>query len=532
MAKLPTVQSFGARPTPRAPSNIVAFRGGIAESAAAAGHRALAQTIGGLGAAASDLVETIRDGEEKQKLAKARSDFLAAKIELDAKYAQDQDFETAEKRYGEELQKLREKASGGLGGQSLDTFDNAAKVDVARGVTAVQLDVVGKRRDFNRAENADIRETARNNFLTARTPADRAAIMKNTADAIDAARDQKFYTEAEAQKLKRNFAQDVSAARIASQPPEEIQRLLQVPRGWSPDEALPEYKRNGTSADYLDEDKRVELARKAQAAVDALERQKAADIATMEAAEEKRLKKLGEEGLKEAFKRHDEGTLTSDFVEEIRPNISPAQYKTLRKTLRGVGEDANDSALLDLMPVIDTMDPGEFEREAAYRVRNGSLKFSTYKAVVNQNRATFADRTPANPYKSARDFVRGTLEPGQLLSGPAAAIARFARSDALLEFDVWTRANPEATHTDAETAAREIVRRTQVVQFDKMKLAVGVSRYFGNKTRSQIVSEDVDAAERRLFQDVQNGELNEEQAAFEIRRLGTWREILARKPGD
>jgi hypothetical protein len=223
------------------------------------------------------------------------------------------------------------------------------------------------------------------------------------------------------------------------------------------------------------------------------------------------------------------GELTSDYVETIRPFITQNEYQGL---LKSMGEDAakdDPEAIVDLTQKIDTVTPEEFQKSAVAWLGQNKLKTSTYISLSEKNRAAVKDDLPASPYRSGRELVKTTLDPGQLLSGPAAAIARSSQAQAMTEFDNWVQANPRATRDDTLNEAQNIIRRYQVIPFDQMKLAVGVSRYFGPKTRGEVTLPDVDAAENALAAEIEAGRLSKPQQEFEIRLLNNWREILSRE---
>jgi hypothetical protein len=244
---------------------------------------------------------------------------------------------------------------------------------------------------------------------------------------------------------------------------------------------------------------------------------------------EKEREQRAEGLLKEAASLNEKNQLTPDFVETIRPHVSSTQYGNLLKALRADAADDDPKAIEFLTRNLDAMNPEQFQREASPLLADKRLKTSTYISLSEKNRSASKDDAPASAYKSGRDVVKTTLDPGQLLSGPAAAIGRSNQAQALIEFDNWSVANPRATRADAISTAQDIIKRNQVVPFDQMKLGTGVSKYFGPKSRSAISLDDVAAAEVKLYDDMQANRLSKEQSEFEVRQLNNWREILAQE---
>lgn len=289
--------------------------------------------------------------------------------------------------------------------------------------------------------------------------------------------------------------------------------------------AGPQYAQNvtpsrpGSIFDVLDPASRISVADGVQKNI----------AATTLAAEKMRIeasKAQADEFLKEAHSRADKGTLTSDYVESIRPGISPENYKNLLATVGNKDQVDDVEAIVDLAPRIDRENPDTFQKSAAQYVRDGKLKTSTYIALTEKNRAASKDDQPASPYRSGRELVKVTLDPGQLLSGAAAAVARSSQAQAMTEYDNFAQANPRASREELLAESQNIIKRYQIVPFDQMKLAIGTSKYFDGKGRSDIQGKDIDAAEEKLATDIAGGKLTKPQQEFEIRLLTNWRAIL------
>jgi hypothetical protein len=242
-------------------------------------------------------------------------------------------------------------------------------------------------------------------------------------------------------------------------------------------------------------------------------------------------KKQGEDMLKEAFTRADpnrpEGTppLTREFVESARPYISPSEYKGLLSALAPPEPDKvadHPDAILDLAGKVDRADPDEFIKDASAYVRDGKLKTETFRTMVNQNRSARKDDMPKSPYKTGYEFIDKTLNPGLFSDPTANAIARAAQANALAEYDVWSRANPNAGYGPTMEEAQNIIRRTQIMPFSEIRLSLGRSRYFADKMPQQVTIDDVKKADAQLRQDILSGNLTPEQQAFEARRLNDW----------
>jgi hypothetical protein len=161
-------------------------------------------------------------------------------------------------------------------------------------------------------------------------------------------------------------------------------------------------------------------------------------------------------------------------------------------------------------------------KDASAYVRDGKLKTETFRTMVNQNRSARKDDMPKSPYKTGYEFIDKTLNPGLFSDPTANAIARAAQANALAEYDVWSRANPNAGYGPTMEEAQNIIRRTQIMPFSEIRLSLGRSRYFADKMPQQVTIDDVKKADAQLRQDILSGNLTPEQQAFEARRLNDW----------
>lgn len=134
-------------------------------------------------------------------------------------------------------------------------------------------------------------------------------------------------------------------------------------------------------------------------------------------------------------------------------------------------------------------------------------------------------------------MINTTLDPG-LMSGPASQVLRVGRANALLEFDNWI-SNPENAKKNREDVlnfAADVVRRYEPVSYGEMKLATGISRYFGRVTKSELSFESpekieafISKAEDALAEDDAAGKLTKSQLDYEVRTIKTWQDILTRE---
>lgn len=238
------------------------------------------------------------------------------------------------------------------------------------------------------------------------------------------------------------------------------------------------------------------------------------------------LKQQGGDAAKELDAAATDGNLTREMIEQRRAVLPPAEYKGFLKTLTGPVEKDDRDTVSRFQPKLDETD---LSADLTRAHDQGLLSTQTYRSMMQQNRAALKDDQPASPYKSGRDLVKTTLDPGQLLSGPAEQIARAGLAQALVEYDGWTQQNQKASRAETIAQAQDTIKRYQIISYERNSLAVGLPRTYSG-TRQDIKAEDLDAAERATLQQLDAGKLGRDQADQELRKIETWRGILQSKP--
>jgi hypothetical protein len=485
----------------------------------ARGDAAMGEAVGtgaanvgrGLARLGGDLVD-VEQHRQAAERTQARAEALAAKVDLDNQFAQDTNYKDMPARYEKALNGLVEKTTGLLSTPGNKArFLDEIKPTLRHGVASI----TARARKLEGDTNVGYALEKNNALLTSAVETDddlhAGDALTSAKNGIDYLVQKGWKTPVEGLAMKKqlvlDYAHAVSYKKINTDP-QWLENKLRAPEG-TPFEFLPVQERMR----LLDHTTRAVDTRNRQSQVEA-ERQRKAE---------------GEERLKEVYSLASRGELRPAHVEAARPFISPAEYNNLLKTFKPDGAENDPEAMADLVTRIDTESPADFQKAAAGYLRQGKLKTETFLSLAEKNRTASKDDQPASPYRSGREVVKVTLDPGQLLSGGAAAAARNAQAQALSEFDNWAAANPRADRATAMTQAQDIIKRYQVVPYDQMKLATGVSRYFGSKSRNEVTIADVDAAETKLWQDIQSGRLSREQQEFEIRLLENWRGILTRE---
>jgi hypothetical protein len=514
MAKLPDANVLGGidfasrRPIASYDDTVLARGDAAIGEAISGGLRSVGR---GTAVLAGDLAD-IEVRKQETERTQARAEALAAKVDLDSRFAQDTNYKDMAPRYEKELQGVVEKA-----GSLIQTPGNRQRFfdEMRPSVRQGAASIMARARRLEGDTNVGYALEKNNKLLTSAVETDddlHAGDALTSANyGIDYLVKKGWKTPVEGMAMKKQLVLDYAHAvsyKKLNTDPKWLENRLQNPEG--------------TPFEFLPVQERMRLLDHATRAIDT--RGRAAQVE-----EDRQRKAEGEERLKEVYSLASRGELRPAHVEAARPFISPTEYNNLLKTFKPDGAENDPEAMADLVTRIDTESPADFQKSAAGYLRQGKLKTETFLSLAEKNRTASKDDQPASPYRSGREMVKVTLDPGQLLSGAAAAVARNAQAQALSEFDNWSSANPRADRATAMTQAQDIIKRYQVVPYDQMKMATGVSRYFGPKSRNEVTIADVDAAETKLWQDIQSGRLSREQQEFEIRLLENWRGILTRE---
>lgn len=327
-------------------------------------------------------------------------------------------------------------------------------------------------------------------------------------------RDARLIDPVRAVNLELKFKSDVDEAQARSLITADPQAALNA---LSDPQALPN----------LTPERRALLMDTATRRHDTETRQAIARAEHLERVAERELRKHGDEIAKDGWSRVHEGTLTFEWLQANRRTLSQGDYTALVKELRGDRGADDPTTVADLTARLAGED---IESDARRELQAGRLKTETYRSLVSQNRAALADDRPASPYKSGRELVNVTLRPPDVLGvGAAQDAARAAQAQALVEYDSWAAANPSADRAAHLEEAQNIIRRYQVVAFERMAIGVGLPRTYRG-ARQDLKLPDLDAAEQQTIQLLDARQLTADQAAQELRKIEAWREILARQP--
>lgn len=199
MARLPTLDDLGARPTP------------VSNRSIASNGQA-----GAVGAAVSNLGETVSkigqyfaDKEDKLDGAKAKAALIKGSLDLQKQLQDDPDYETAEQRYAEGMKKVRDEAAGLIrNGGNRRAFEADSEIDAMRGAVELSKYVAGRRSQARVGVLTDLLATSQDIGQDALDDATREQNIANVQAAIIAVRDRGDITPERASELQRSWTQN------------------------------------------------------------------------------------------------------------------------------------------------------------------------------------------------------------------------------------------------------------------------------------------------------------------------------------
>ena len=252
MARLPDVDSLGARPIPQSRERFVPSARPGADIAAGLNDLATAGF-------------QIAERQDRLAYAKSKSGLLMEDLRVRAELENDQDWETYEQRYRDRMKKARETASG----QIRDPMDRAAfeqdsDFDIERGALAVRGLAKAKEVDTGRATTSSILETNRTAALETKDAGTRTALIQSTSDALRGAREKGYISAQEEEGQWKRWTADYGEGFLKVQTLPKRIDMLSNPKG--------------TPADFVAPDRRAVLLKAAKNELESEQRARLSEL--------------------------------------------------------------------------------------------------------------------------------------------------------------------------------------------------------------------------------------------------------------
>ncbi len=253
MATIPQVVDYGSRPSLR--SNRVDVPG--------SGELALADSLAN---AADTFAKVMLERQGKKdaiEYANNKSQLLAEDIRLRRELKDDQDYATFDERYRTGMKTFRETLTFRSSHDSA-IFDADANLTVERGATAVSE--IGRKLRIDH-ENANLLRNLDQSErdIAVADPMTRNDHLMNALEGITAAEDAGHLLEVPAEKMRQDFATRVAMAELVFMGPVAREEALKTSIAKNPSrEDIKAGKGSGSLADFLHQDEKIEMLRKAQ----------------------------------------------------------------------------------------------------------------------------------------------------------------------------------------------------------------------------------------------------------------------------
>lgn len=239
---------------------------------------------------------------------------------------------------------------------------------------------------------------------------------------------------------------------------------------------------------------------------------------------------LSSNALKEAFRRLDQGKLTKNYIEQISPLLSPAEYKSLLEA-RKSGVDGNKTdpgAFRQLQELLYT-NPQEAEKYAFTAHRNGHLSNEHLSSTLSRARELSRSEGPKSEYERSRQYIVGSLDPGPMVQDP---VGRSRLAEALDTYDRWMGAG-KRTDEEVKQRGREIVDQFKFIDLSQTVVALPHPR--SGQIRRNLsdvagMEADIRAAGAKARADLANGKLSPSDYQLEIETLNRWRKAVVDAP--
>jgi hypothetical protein len=462
----------------------------------------------------ADFAAAQQKARQAADLANANAGATKALAELEFEFERDTDYRTAPQRYTAKAAEIRK--------QHMDTISDPTvrrmfDVDFTKLETAKSI--VVRRMAFKRETDAEVARLDINMdsyaeaLANAKTLQERDIIFGMARAEIAGKAQAGYITAEDAGKRERGFfsrVEEVHVRRAIMENPEQVARDLADPKKYR-------------GLEEKDRQRLLELA----------DRKADMNLRTRLAAEERSdrharraLEDRERATSKDAWALHADGRLSREWIDQNRANLDAHDYKALLEASRGRGAKHDDPGML--ADLYDRMDREDVRADAARAMRSGLIKPDTFETIVTKNRSLLADDQPASPYRSARERIKSSLDPG-FMSGAAEQPMRVNQQNGLQEFDLWVRSNPNATSQEIRDEADAVVKRYQTVAWDKMTTTLGLPRTYAG-ARNALGTAELDAAERATVEAYKSGQITETIARAELRKIEQWREALRFRP--
>ena len=427
----------------------------------------------------NDLYKRQVEADLYDRLGKATAEVSNLELQFD----HDPDFRTAPQRFQEQADAIRDKYLDGVTDTAVATLFKRqyGQIALAKSIN-VRKGAWKKEADYNVASLDDSIQTYATAAANAKNPAEATLVEEQARLSIARMQANGWISAEDAGKRERTFLTKRDTAIVL--------RDMSMDAGLTASKLSldPSYAAN---VDVVQRERLTDQAYRRS-----VELQKQTD-----AAAERERKRRGDELLKDAIAKQANGTLTRQYVEDVRPFIEPSEYKSLLAGMSGADRKDDAGAYAELQGLLYS-NPQEAERRAFVLHRQGLIKNETLAATLTKAREIGRQEGPRTPYERERQFITNAIKPSDLAPDPAGS-ARYAL--VIREFDDFAQTHPNAKPEEIRTAANDILKKWTLV--DMVDLARATSAGVQTDPQKQI---DANVAEAgRLMDQLQAKQITE-----------------------
>lgn len=215
MARLPDYTALGAR-DPRSVRGLPSYP---STSPVAEAQQKAGQAIQKVGATLFDIAKQAGDENDQMDYGRAQSYLATNKINIDNKFAADQDYPTLQARYQAELGKTRDDAAAMIRNPRLrEKFRLQTEDDLARGNAWATNRTRDKERDVGLASLQTRLDEGQSQIARAKDDGDREKLVQGLRVEIDAAEKKGWLSAQSAEKARRAFAEGAAVSVLEAMP--------------------------------------------------------------------------------------------------------------------------------------------------------------------------------------------------------------------------------------------------------------------------------------------------------------------------
>lgn len=206
----------------------------------------LGDTIGKIG-------QQVQDREDKLNYARAKSEYLKSKIQIESEFENDNDYQTYGDRYKAKATKARDDAVALIRNPMMrESFQFDTDVDIEQGLAGMAKKAFAKEKDNGRAKLSSLLDDSQKLIVSTGDPAIRKSAYENVNQSVDSAIENNWLTREDGVNLKRKFAEESALQEFTSKSAEDQLQML---------------KDNHAALQFIPADKRQALEERAASSV-------------------------------------------------------------------------------------------------------------------------------------------------------------------------------------------------------------------------------------------------------------------------